>query len=99
MHIYVIIYNLWCLVYYNKKSNLYDFIFFDEYKYKYILVDKKGRIQIPTYLVWMKGHIQTQIYFGWQKMANTNRNTNNGIGICKYKYTLSLPNAQWRKSQ
>ena len=39
MHICVNIYNIWCLVYNDKKNiKFYDFIkyFFDKYEYKYI---------------------------------------------------------------
>ena len=44
IHICAIIYNLWSLVYDNKKNTkLYDLNYysFDEYKCEYILVDKK----------------------------------------------------------
>ena len=85
MHIYAIIYKLWCLLYNNKKYKMLwlNLIFVCPIKYNVIRVDKKGRIGIQIYSVWRKkGGIWIQIYLGCQKSANTNIST----GICKYEY-------------
>ena len=68
MHICAIIYNLWCLVYNNKKTQkLRVWIFLFVLEHKYIYVDKKGWIRIRINSVWKKGQIQIQIYSVWKK--------------------------------
>ena len=90
MHIWAIIYNLWCLVYKSKKIQYFMIwfnIFLMNTNTNIFGLTKKGQIQIKIYLVWRKkGWIRIWIYSGWQKRANTNTNTNNQTGIREYEY-------------
>ena len=73
----------------NTNTNIFGLTKKGEYKYKYMLLEKKGQIQIKIYLVWKKkgeyeyeyirvdkkGRIQIRIRIIKLVFANTNTNT------------------------